>query len=356
MNQSAKLKIYYEDQWLPPNPKRAHNFLAPLLFQGEDAEPGSPASWETVGTNKIVRMEHPEEADLVCLPDLYSRIDPTAVKQAACLADRHDKHFLAMEHCDHYEPPAKTAKKTLLFHSDLYRSRRQPNHYVHPTLLIADMLPTLYLPENGWTPYPWERRIRVFWRGACDLYTLPKWKTAMFYMMDNWRRVRHEALQALLYGPDITLISTLSNQWWKSDPSDQFTRKRLFVQEALDSPYALITRGSGNYSFRLYEIMALGRIPVIIDTDSCLPWPDLIPWSEICLIVPRKDIPKLPSKIREFHEGLTCAEFEALQYRIREIWQTYLSEEGFYTTLCDQLSGLITRPEVLTAHSRQFAH
>jgi len=51
-----------------------------------------------------------------------------------------------------------------------------------------------------------------------------------------------------------------------------------------DNTYILCARGSENYSFRLYETLNYGRIPVIVDTEMVLP--KEISWDRLSIIVP----------------------------------------------------------------------
>src|SRR5262249_27047502 len=51
-----------------------------------------------------------------------------------------------------------------------------------------------------------------------------------------------------------------------------------YVQNMLDSDSVLCARGAGNFSFRLYETLSCGRIPVFVDTDCVLPYDFMIEW------------------------------------------------------------------------------
>ena len=57
-----------------------------------------------------------------------------------------------------------------------------------------------------------------------------------------------------------------------------------YYQNQIDSDLIICVRGVGNFSLRLYETLAMGRIPIFIDTDSPLPdigsdnWHDHIIW------------------------------------------------------------------------------
>jgi hypothetical protein len=46
---------------------------------------------------------------------------------------------------------------------------------------------------------------------------------------------------------------------------------RAFADHLLGTTYVLCPRGCENYSFRLYEALRFGRVPVIVDTDMVLP-------------------------------------------------------------------------------------
>ncbi len=50
--------------------------------------------------------------------------------------------------------------------------------------------------------------------------------------------------------------------------------------------YVICPRGSENYSFRMYEALNYGRVPVIVDTDMVLP--KQIDWKRLALRVPYK--------------------------------------------------------------------
>ena len=66
--------------------------------------------------------------------------------------------------------------------------------------------------------------------------------------------------------------------------------RQEYIDHLMRNDYILCPRGGGNYSHRVYETMAAGRIPVLIDTDLVMPFPDVIPWQEISVWVPLADI------------------------------------------------------------------
>jgi hypothetical protein len=71
--------------------------------------------------------------------------------------------------------------------------------------------------------------------------------------------------------------------------------------------YVLCPRGTENYSYRIYETLAYGRIPVIIDTDIVLP--DAVDWAAVSLIIPYDRLSQLSHVILADYESRSSADF-----------------------------------------------
>src|SRR5690606_37188550 len=89
-------------------------------------------------------------------------------------------------------------------------------------------------------------------------------------------------------------------------------------------------RGGGNFSVRFYEALAMGRIPVFINTDSSLPFDDRIDWKKHVVWVDRKDWKRAGEKVADFHSRLSNEEFEILQVENRKLWEEKLGYGGFF--------------------------
>ena len=79
-------------------------------------------------------------------------------------------------------------------------------------------------------------------------------------------------------------------------------------------------RGAGNWSFRFFETLSAGRIPVLIDTDSALPLEDRVDWSLHVCRVPVGRLPEAAEIVAAHHRGLGPAGFREVQLRNRELW------------------------------------
>lgn len=109
--------------------------------------------------------------------------------------------------------------------------------------------------------------------------------------------------------PDYSLIdSTQSNSIPKCE----------YLTELDHSVHAVCPRGHGLTSFRLYEVMARGCLPVII-ADGWVP-PKGIAWDRFCTFVKESNIESLPNL-------LSCSETElvSMQESLRREFNAYLA-------------------------------
>jgi hypothetical protein len=106
--------------------------------------------------------------------------------------------------------------------------------------------------------------------------------------------------------------------------------RTVYVKNMVESDYLFCCRGYGNYSYRFYEILSAGRIPVFLDTDCVLPYDFEIDWKKYCVWLKQEELPIIAEKIAEFHERLSPQEFIDLQHACYRIWKKKLSPEGFF--------------------------
>lgn len=101
--------------------------------------------------------------------------------------------------------------------------------------------------------------------------------------------------------------------------------------------YALVARGRGNFSFRLYEAMSAGAIPVFIDTDCRLPFDDRIPYRELFVYVPVQDVHCIGDYLLAFHARHDTDSLILHRQRIRMIFDQYLAPLAFHRRLSELL-------------------
>ena len=87
--------------------------------------------------------------------------------------------------------------------------------------------------------------------------------------------------------------------------------KQRFIEHLQRMTYVICPRGSENFSFRAYEALMYGRIPVIIDTDMVLP--KEIDWDLVSIKVPYASIDKIYDVIRNDYYSHSAEAFAKRQ-------------------------------------------
>lgn len=113
--------------------------------------------------------------------------------------------------------------------------------------------------------------------------------------------------------------------------------QREFVDNLLESDYALDVRGDANASTRLFEILSLGRIPVIIDTERNFPFSEKLDYSSFALIIDFRDIKKLPERIAEFHKNISPEQFEQMQKNARDAYIHFFRIDALMGPIVEEL-------------------
>lgn len=115
-----------------------------------------------------------------------------------------------------------------------------------------------------------------------------------------------------------------------------------FFKNIESNLYTFCIRGHGNFSVRLYEVLAMGRIPVVVDTDCRYPLESMIDWKEHALIVPEENVAELPERLKSFHNSKSEAALKSLQEDNRALWKSKLDRIGYFKSLYDIFLNKIT--------------
>lgn len=101
--------------------------------------------------------------------------------------------------------------------------------------------------------------------------------------------------------------------------------------------YFICAAGFGNYSYRLYEVMRAGRIPVLIESDQLLPAEQHINWKDLAIMVPEAEVNNTATIIKDFHSAINPNDFEAMQVRIKNYYYEYFTKQGFSGYLLNKI-------------------
>lgn len=110
-----------------------------------------------------------------------------------------------------------------------------------------------------------------------------------------------------------------------------------YVQNMMNSDFVLAPKGDANYSVRFFEALSFGRIPILIDTECCLPLEDTIDYSKCILRVSYKDLSRLGDIVAEFWDNLSDDDYVAMQKEARRVFETHLRYDSFFNTVLPRI-------------------
>jgi hypothetical protein len=287
------------------------------------------------------------EADIAVLPSswesvLYNRTHARATRFVED-ARAAQKATIIFFHSD--SDAAIPLRDVVIFRTTFYRSTRKPYEFALPAW--SEDITRSYL-GGAIQPRPKRATPVVGFCGYAGemqpLKRLVRWGKTVVGVRNPRNTgfvARRRALRALAASPHVATNFRMRQRYFggtiatdgKADVSALQQVRSEFVTNMLESDYVLCARGAGNYSFRLYETLSAGRIPVFVDTDCVLPYENDIDWQRLCVWVDQREVQHIGAKVAAFHAALSDEAFIALQHECRRIWETYLSPEGFFTHL-----------------------
>tara|TARA_Y100001937_G_scaffold103375_1_gene142499 strand:- start:8883 stop:9725 length:843 start_codon:yes stop_codon:yes gene_type:complete len=216
--------------------------------------------------------------------DGYSRQD---LQRALNDLDRDGKYFTVCQHDDAVQE--NLPEDTLIFSAG--GNCEKPG--VIPIPLVCSEIPSEFLREE-------------------DRDTL------ISFVGSDTHPIRKECLRHLLEKEGVELYY---KPWANTVPIDQFD---FFVGKTLRSKFCLAPRGYGKSSFRMYEAMRLGSIPVYVSDEHYTPFSDVIDWSEFSVLISVSQIPKMYDILLSY----TDEDISRMQCRMKEVYRDYFTMDS----------------------------
>jgi hypothetical protein len=354
------LSIYSDRSFLATDATPHAAVLAP--FWGPNPEPpGDPSRGRfdrfVSRGRSFLRLTTLEECDVGVFPQDWQGVekDEIAIGNArrfarACAAAA--KPMVVFHWTDADEPADLDA---FVFTTSLLRSRRRPREFALPAWSED------FVERYAGGRLPVRRRgarpVVGFCGQSSEPATAPTTRSGRLRRSAGARKrallrragrlssghvARARALDRLTRDRSVTTNFVVRDDFWAGaipggvpDPAALRRARREYVANMVASDYILCARGDGNFSYRLYETLSCGRIPVFVDTDCVLPLDFELDWRRYCVWVDESELEQIGEKVAAFHEGLRDAGFADLQRECRRLWETHLSPEGFFAHLRD---------------------
>lgn len=295
-------------------------------------------------TEKFVEITRDiEKADFLLIPHDYPYImhEKSYIDEFISLSDTYNKKIIVFYYGDYHEQP--DIPNAIFFRTSQYKNKKLPNEIMMPA--YAENLSKdkeISIRKKSEKPTV----------GFCGWAGLKNGKQKMKYVLKNLlidmecffqnedRSVykqglffRKKALNILLKSKHIIsnfiIRKSYSGHAQTIDISPEVAREE-FIQNIINSDFSLAIKGDGNYSDRFYEILSLGRIPVLVDTDCVLPFEDMINYDAFVLRVPYKEISNIDNIVTSFYNKLTEEKFTRMQKDAKKAFDTYLDISKFF--------------------------
>lgn len=357
-----KLKIYTDRSVLRENNLKNLNPL--LSRQWKNLDEQSVSADERAADSPFDITMDPENADFVVMPmhwSYYLWNDKAKMDEARRLADiakANNKKIIIWYKGDLI--PLVPFENALVFLPGMIKSKARSEHRACPAF-VPDPKPVF---GKEATEFREKREIPSV--GFCGYAAINTLKTAWSIFQGiriNARTIfggydyegvtvipatlkRRRALEHISIHPKIEANFVIRDK----HTADQIRKKSLengssshvFYSNIYDSDYTLCVRGYGNWSYRFYETLACGRIPVFIDTDCVLPAAEIIDWRKYCVWVDESELRYIGEKILDFHSDLSPTDFIDLQIACRKLWKTHLTLDGFIQNVSHSLRAELT--------------
>lgn len=294
-------------------------------------------------------VEDPGESDYLLIPHDFYRVagEKEYIERVAQRAQEYGKKVLIFDYSD-YDSPIEVPN-SIVFRYSQYRYKKPENEIIAAPFVQDLGAAGITLRSKGekpivgfcgWADFDsWRRRARYYAR-LLIIEFQALFRGSIMRVHRPGLYFRRAALRSLRNSAQVVsnfLVRKAFSAHAHSILSDPQIARKEYIQNMLDSDFVLAPKGDGNYSMRFYEALSLGRIPLLIDTETALPFEAELDYSAFILRVPYTDLDRLPQIVVDFYSKLTEEEFLAMQKRARETFETRLSGEAFLRHALERL-------------------
>lgn len=336
----GKLNLYTEKEILPSI--NSHTFLL-LPFYGnyfsDNLDPDYGRFDEYVNNAESIFniTQIPEKADYFLLPFGYTDNSSDNLIMNAFIekGKSFGKKTIIFFNSDEDFPIH--LNDVIIFRTSFNKSNGQSSTYALPGW-SKDFLN--YFPNKKFDTLKPETKPTVSYCGYIDFENLNWLMNIRLFLSRNSPDIetkskarRGKACRKLRSNDNIICNFIIRNGFWAQGINDKLSARTEYAHNIIDSLYGLAIRGAGNFSYRLFEILSAGRIPLFVNTDCALPYESLIDWKKHVVWVEENEISKIDKILIDFHKSKSFEELNEIQRNNRKLYEQFLSPLGFYSQL-----------------------
>jgi hypothetical protein len=337
---SEKLKIYASKDWVIPG-KNTIVVLWPFWpakeLANSDPDVGRFKEYIEKGNEIFELTETLIQADIAVYPQEFTNNEECYKHLISIAAEvkQVGKKLLVYYNSD--DDASIELDNCLLFRTSFYKSKQKKYEFAFPGWSV-DFIN--YFPDKTFYTITDTSKPSVAYCGYINdekkgLKTLVKsiLRPTKKTYEDIAKAIRGGACRNLQRNNKVKTNFIIRNGFWAAGIEDKAAARKEYATNMFQSLYAIATRGGGNFSYRFYEILSCGRIPIFINTDAVLPYDTMIDWKKHVVWVEQDELNKIDEKLLSFHNSRSNAELIALQKSNRNLYEEFISPVGFHTKL-----------------------
>ncbi len=336
----SQLKIYTDNAILSESNIHTYMLFPKLgnyLKNASDPDSNRFDEFCSQADHYFIFVEKPEESDFFLLPFGFS-FDPVYQKTMHAFLEKaktYDKKTLLFYNSD--DDTDIDIENTILFRTSYYKSKQKQNTKALPGWSVDFVN---YFENKTFATIPYQISPSVSYCGYIDyekqslkalIKSIIKKEPFSYELMA--KKIRGKACRTIKANSSISSNFIIRNGFWAAGIDDKNKAREEYAANLISSLYAIATRGGGNFSYRLFEILSCGRIPVFINTDSILPFDSIINWKEHLVWVEEHELHKIDQIVLNFHKSKIPEELIKIQESNRKLYTEYISPNGFFKNL-----------------------
>lgn len=289
-----------------------------------------------------------EQADAILIPHNYSSIAHRSdyLRKQAQLAINHGKKLIVFWHGD--SDASVNLPNTTVFRTSQYGYKKQSTEIMMPAyaddLLEEELQLRSYDHEQpvvgfcGWANYKNVKNMigTVLKDAVVNVQSL----------VQPYKQVHHKGISIRMHllkslqqhesiSTNFVIRSSYSGHKKTISIKPELARQE-YIENMLNSDIALVIKGDGNYSYRFYEALSLGRVPLLIDTDCTLPLEDIIDYDQFMLRLPYAEVDNTANVVTDWWKELNEKKFAAMQKQARATFKKHLRVDAYFADIVER--------------------
>ena len=267
---------------------------------------------EIIGKGKsIIEFTSIEKCDYVIIPYKwvgYDSLTNSLIKEAK----KYNKKVIALFNDDSHPSQILKEEDGYMFLTTFNKSSKLPNQIAFPAF-CGD-----FYTKYSSTPIKTNQHTV----GFCGAIT---------------HQIRGVTLNSLNSSSILKPNFIIRQGFWAPEIPNRMVAREQYMKNLRDNCFNVCMRGAGNFSYRLYETMMMGRIPIIINSDQVFPFGDILNYEEFSIIINFDDVSSIEKIIGDWLSTKTPQDLVDIQNKNRDIWLTYMSPQGWLNNFTKEM-------------------